>query len=272
MDVASKDIGAVLVDVRRDVLQETNGNQVPWEHTSLTGQVFLHPVLPAPSAAAPPPSTGALPPGRNYDKEMEIALWNAVKDSKSPDVLQTYLDRFPDGTFSGLARILMDRLRSPATAPAPPPASAQAPVPTTNPAALARALQTELKRVGCDPGNVNGTWGRQAEEALEEFARRTKISLPGNKASQAALEAVAGRQERVCVPTCGSGETASNGKCVAREKPKSRRPAVAETPRRKPSTGGGASSGKAGPGLCWTMERSQLVACNNPNAVGGRVN
>jgi hypothetical protein len=45
----------------------------------------------------------------NYDKEMEIAFWNAIKDSKSPDLLQTYIDRFPHGTFAGLARALMNQ-------------------------------------------------------------------------------------------------------------------------------------------------------------------
>ena len=32
--------------------------------------------------------------------------------------------------------------------------------------ALARALQTELKRVGCDPGNVDGVWGDKAKRVL----------------------------------------------------------------------------------------------------------
>ena len=32
----------MLIEVRNDVLQATNGKQVPWEHTSLTGQVYLN--------------------------------------------------------------------------------------------------------------------------------------------------------------------------------------------------------------------------------------
>src|SRR5262245_14425399 len=87
---AGRDVSAILVAVRNDVLQATGGRQVPWEHTSLTGQVYLQPE----SAPQAPLASGA----PDYDKEMEIALWNAVKDSKSPAVLQTYLDRFPTGT------------------------------------------------------------------------------------------------------------------------------------------------------------------------------
>src|SRR5262249_33979377 len=101
-----KDVSGILVDVRNDVLKATNGTQVPWEHTSLTGQVYFRPEAAAPPE--PPAPAPASPSGRNYDKEMEIAFWNAVKDSKSPAVLKTYLDRFPKGTFAGLARVLME--------------------------------------------------------------------------------------------------------------------------------------------------------------------
>ncbi len=48
-EVPGKDISAVLVEVRNDVLKATNGKQVPWEHTSLTGQVYLR-TLAAPAA------------------------------------------------------------------------------------------------------------------------------------------------------------------------------------------------------------------------------
>ena len=42
VDVPGKDVSAVLVAVRNDVLQATGGRQVPWEYTSLTGEVFFH--------------------------------------------------------------------------------------------------------------------------------------------------------------------------------------------------------------------------------------
>src|SRR5262249_47609715 len=72
IESSNKDVSGILVDVRNDVLKATNGTQVPWEHTSLTGQVYFQ----EPAAAAPAnPAIGppASPSGRNYDKEMEIA-------------------------------------------------------------------------------------------------------------------------------------------------------------------------------------------------------
>src|SRR5262249_14235744 len=41
--------------------------------------------------------------------------------------------------------------------------------PSIRQAKRARALQTELKRVGCDPGAVDGRWGEKAKAALGQF-------------------------------------------------------------------------------------------------------
>jgi hypothetical protein len=63
---------------------------------------------------------------------VEISFWESVKDSKDPAELQAYLDKYPNGTFSGLAKIRLDRLKKTpadeasvaATAPAPAPVNA----------------------------------------------------------------------------------------------------------------------------------------------------
>jgi len=39
----------------------------------------------------------------------EIAFWNSVKDSDDANMLQAYLDRFPDGIFSTLAKLKLDK-------------------------------------------------------------------------------------------------------------------------------------------------------------------
>ena len=225
VDVPGKDVSAVLVAVRNDVLQATGGRQVPWEYTSLTGEVFFKP-RPAHAVAAAP----SVP---DYDKEMEIAFWNAIKASKSPAVLQTYLDRFPGGTFAGLARVMIDQLRKEESAAAaaggqkvaslsvdaqPTPVA-----PATSPPALARALQTELKRVGCDPGSVEGNWGTKSKQALGKFVRLSKLSVPTDVPTEVALQAVASQKGCICPLECGQGETVANGTCVAKARPEKRR-------------------------------------------------
>lgn len=104
IEAPNKDIGATLINVRNDVVHATGGKQVPWEHTSLMHEIVLSRTT-APELGQP-----------GYDKDMELAFWNAVKDSRSAEVLQTYLDRFPKGTFAGLARALMDQVAKEQTA------------------------------------------------------------------------------------------------------------------------------------------------------------
>lgn len=41
----------------------------------------------------------------------ELAFWSSVKDSEAPEMIQTYLDAYPDGTFAPVARVMIDRLQ-----------------------------------------------------------------------------------------------------------------------------------------------------------------
>jgi hypothetical protein len=73
----------------------------------------------------------AAPSGQQTSDEtaIELTFWNTVKHTKDPAILQTYLDRYPNGAFAGLARVMMERLvkgqetKQPAPTPtiAPPP-------------------------------------------------------------------------------------------------------------------------------------------------------
>jgi hypothetical protein len=274
-EMPGKDIGAVLVDVRNDVLKATNGRQVPWEHTSLTGQVYLRSITPAPTDAGAPTA-------RTYDKELEVAFWNSVKDSKSPTVVEAYLERYPNGTFAGLARVLAAQLKDEAKAAVVPkqpekgdepstkvaslPPGDMKPQPAPDPQVLARALQTELKRVGCDPGPVDGRWGDKARDALGSFARSVKIALPTAEPTSAALDAVTSRKDRVCPLECDKGEKEVDGKCVASRTPEKAKPArrpvqerEAARPRREPESSGGGSKK-----MCWTQDGRNFTAapCN----------
>jgi uncharacterized caspase-like protein len=67
-----------------------------------------------------------------------------------------------------------------------------------DPVSLARALQTELKRVGCDPGELDGVWGAKAKNALADFARLAKRTLPSDAPSSEALQAVLSQKGRIC--------------------------------------------------------------------------
>jgi hypothetical protein len=46
------------------------------------------------------------PSGQQTSDEtaIELTFWNTVKHTKDPAILQTYLDRYPNGAFAGLAQ------------------------------------------------------------------------------------------------------------------------------------------------------------------------
>jgi hypothetical protein len=272
METPSKDISAILVSVRNEVLKVTSGSQVPWEHTSLTGQVFLK--------KEAPPITATVPQPGSNERDLELAFWNSVKDSKSPAVIEAYVARYPNGTFAGLANVLIAQLRETSSPAQPPGKVASLPqrveplspaLPKAERIELARTLQTELRRVGCDPGSVDGQWGPKAQAALQQFARLAKVEVPGGEPSAAALEAVLRHKSRVCPLTCSANETETGGRCVAKGRTKSKpqqadRPVKKDTARRKPSDDG--NSAKPSGGMCWAVigRVSQIVPCSHPLA------
>jgi TPR repeat protein len=45
-------------------------------------------------------------------RSLELAFWNSVRDASDPEMLETYLRRYPDGIFADLARLKIKRLRT----------------------------------------------------------------------------------------------------------------------------------------------------------------
>jgi hypothetical protein len=66
--------------------------------------------------------------------------------------------------------------------------------------ALARALQRELKRVGCYNGEVSGVWGPPSRLAMKSFLDRVNAALPVDRPDPVLLSLVQGHSERACVP------------------------------------------------------------------------
>jgi formylglycine-generating enzyme required for sulfatase activity len=104
------EISTVMKRVRVDVIASTRGKQVPWDHSSLTGDVLL--VAPAagsaPAAAAPGPS------------EAE-RVWAEASKTKNPAVLEAFIARYGDSFYADLARARLEELRSQTLAALPAP-------------------------------------------------------------------------------------------------------------------------------------------------------
>jgi len=82
-----------------------------------------------------------------------------------------------------------------AAIPAPPPP----PPPGLKPEEVIVAVQTELKRVGCDPGAIDGDWGGRSREALAAFGHFAKVDLGKLAPTPEILELIKGKAEVVCV-------------------------------------------------------------------------
>jgi membrane protein involved in colicin uptake len=91
----------------------------------------------------------------------------------------------------------------------------RAPAPQMDEGDIARLLQFHLKRVGCDPGTVDGKWTDQSAHAMAEFNKRAKANFEVKVASLGALDAVKQQKARLCPLVCGKGFKVEEDRCVA---------------------------------------------------------
>lgn len=184
------------------------------------------------------------------DLAREQRAVQAALTSNHPAPGQEYLRLFPSGRYAASVREYLASL-NPQPGPAPAPLVIPPPEPGPGPddlLALARSVQTELKRTGCYGGTVDGVWGNQSRRAVSEFARFASLDLPGQEPSQSLLEMIQPFNNRVCpltcdarhevkgeqcvLKTCAAGQVlAANGMCVRRQ--------AERKPERKPTGGGG---------------------------------
>ncbi|BBO02789.1 MULTISPECIES: caspase family protein [Bradyrhizobium] len=78
----------------------------------------------------------------------------------------------------------------------------------------ARALQAELRRVGCNVGVVDGVWGEPSQKALDLFNKHAGMKLNVSVATTDALDAVRNKGGRICPLTCENGYRAEGDRCT----------------------------------------------------------
>ena len=103
----------------------------------------------------------------------ELALWNEVKDSDSPAMLDAYLMRFPQGLFAGVARLKREELARTQTASLAPATSGPS-------ASDIRETQRLLVELGYSPGPADGVMGSRTEQAIQQFQSSHGLSVDGS--------------------------------------------------------------------------------------------
>lgn len=87
--------------VRLAVRRSSQGQQIPWESTSLEEDFYFI-----------PPATMRKHSQEELDRLFaeELALWDQVQKASQPEPLTAYLKAYPSGRFSELAQVKLDRL------------------------------------------------------------------------------------------------------------------------------------------------------------------
>ena len=98
-------IEQMLKRVRVDVVAASKSSQVPWESSSLNRDFAF--AESRPSLAAAPAQTSAAPNVSLAAAQfaLELAFWDAIKNSSSPLDYAAYLEQYPRGQFAALARV-----------------------------------------------------------------------------------------------------------------------------------------------------------------------
>ena len=260
-----RDVRSALHQVRDDVKEATGSRQEPFVAGSLGGAVVALATDPS-TAKAPSRQISVVPNPQAaaeaiHDPQRDYELAERVGTREAWD---SFLATHPAGFYASLARQQREKLIAPSetVAPVTQPAEILTSVPQVQqqiaalPApdltapesridlrALARDLQVELRRVGCDPGATDGNWSTRSQDAMNQFNRRARLDLDTRGATVTALEAVRVQRGRICPLICGSGQRAEGERCVAipaapkppakREAARPERPRKAERPARR---------------------------------------
>ena len=208
------EVRQMLTRVRQQVIADTDSQQVPWDHSSLTGQFFFRPAAEKPAAVAErgadsPVDTGAA----------ELIVWETVQGISDPaqqaSALNLYLETFPDGRFVRLAEIQITALTAPVVEPAqdspavPAESAVAEPVaePPKIPVTIAatpdiprqslppgpadieqslglglndrRTAQSALTLLGYDTGGIDGVFGSKTRGALREYQESNGDAVTG---------------------------------------------------------------------------------------------
>ena len=196
-----EDIMRSLIRVRRDVLKATGGKQVPWDNSSLTGEIILKE---GPKPSAPPPAAQV------DERMLELELWRAVENSGDAELVRDFLDKFPGGLFGQIARRKLRELED------KPDEIASLP-PTTNAAPggkTAGQTRTLERCEGCADALTVVSWGGQYTQSqlkayFEPYERATGVRIESLDDSMEAVRRLremkqAGKAEWDVVDVIGS--------------------------------------------------------------------
>ena len=101
------EIGKFFRQVRDEVLAATGNAQEPFVYGSLSAEDFYF--RPPSGVSDPAEDDDDKPdPGTDAEAEIELAFWKTVTELNRPEGYRAYLDRYPNGNFATVARLMLD--------------------------------------------------------------------------------------------------------------------------------------------------------------------
>lgn len=97
--------------VRANLKQQTNGEQIPWESSSLVGAFYLNGMAGS-GDGVKAPATGITNSPAVDSVAIELAYWDSIKASTDPEDFKGYLAKYPDGNFTNLAKNRLNNLEA----------------------------------------------------------------------------------------------------------------------------------------------------------------
>ena len=95
----------VFTEVGAQVDKRSNGQQTPWQSSSLTGRYYF-----VNGESGTQPDDRLSPAGASADRE--TSFWNSIQSSTDVEDYRAYLKKYPNGEFADLARNRINRMEN----------------------------------------------------------------------------------------------------------------------------------------------------------------
>jgi peptidoglycan hydrolase-like protein with peptidoglycan-binding domain len=130
--------------------------------------------------------------GKPTAQAQEIEFWQSVKDTKSPDEIKAYLEKYPNGEFAALAKVRLQSLGRPTAPPTPLPPATPAGVfamplpyvPLPSPLAemtpeVIMEVQKKLYEIGFDVPKPDGKMSDKLKAAIARLQANSRMPDTG---------------------------------------------------------------------------------------------
>lgn len=180
--VPEQSLADLMIEVRREVRKRTLEQQIPWEQSSLSKQFYFNPgsnESPKRRASLDQSDLGSDVATKQRSTEIGAALRDNLAKTQSDIII------LPDSNGGELSNVIV---------------LPEAPIGVFGNEELVMNVQTELQRVGCYKGQIDGVWGKGASDALGRYYKVKKVSLsdPDPQPDETHLGVIRNDKTKVC--------------------------------------------------------------------------